>query len=845
MASYSHRPHGSSQSDARAARRVTRILSALLALVALSATMEVEAQTARVSVSSSGAQANGPSRSPALSGDGRFVAFISEATNLTPEGVRGTFVHDRTTGTTTLVSTSTVVKPDLSDDGRYVLVGTAADPGVEVLDRQTGFRQLIPRLGAGPYFLFYPDSNEYGHAPDLSGDGRHVAFSLNHGASVYVYALDSGSVCSAHVSSSGEPPNVVFQAGRTSLNRDGSRVAFGSWATNLTADDTDGYPDVFIHDCRTGVTELASEGPHGNDASEEGLLDLRGRFVLFNSSLRDTDAGVTSAEFPEPPSGTWPKALAGAARRFARSVASKFAVRGFQYQSHVVDGYWGQSVRLDVTPTGGDANAVLIFNHGAGDTPAFGISNDGRLVAFKSPASNLVADDTNGLTDIFVRDWTDPDTDGMNSAWEQAFGLNPYDAADAAADPDGDGQTNAQEHAAGTHPLGVPANTRYLAEGAATAFFDTRIVVANPSPTTQARVVVRLNKSDGTSVWQVVAVPALQSAVVQANMLLPTTGAEFSTVVESDMPVVVDRRMQWNRGRYGAHAETALAAAAPTWHLAEGSTAAGFQLFYLLQNPGGTAAEVRVRFLLPSGVPTDRAYTVPPRSRFTVWVNQIAALASTDVSAVIDVLSGPPIIVERAMYLSSPTQAFAAGHEAAGVTAPALAWTLAEGATGDYFDEFVLLSNPGASAAQVQATYLLPGGTTYQKAYTVPAMSRTTLWVDREQIAGTTPLANTAVSVTLVATNAVPFVAERAMWWPGTAATWQEAHVSAGATAAATRWAVADGEVTTGLAPTDTYLLIANVSSAPATVRVSLLCDDLLAAPHPRSSWCPPTAAST
>jgi hypothetical protein len=307
--------------------------------------------------------------------------------------------------------------------------------------------------------------------------------------------------------------------------------------------------------------------------------------------------------------------------------------------------------------------------------------------------------------------------------------------------------------------------------------------------------------------------------------MIPTASAEFSTVVESDVPVVVDRRMQWNRTRYGAHAETALAAAAPTWHLAEGSTAAGFQLFYLLQNPGATSAQVRARFLLPAGAPLDRTYTVPARSRFTVWVNQIAALSSTDVSAVIDVLSGPNIIVERAMYLSSPTQAFAAGHEAAGVTAPALEWTLAEGATGDYFDEFVLLSNPGTSAAQVQAMYLLPDGTTYQKAYAVPPMSRTTIWVDREQIAGGTPLANTAVSVKLTSTNAVPFVAERAMWWPGTAATWQEAHVSAGATAAATRWAVADGEVTTGSDPTDTYLLIANVSNAAATVQVHLLLD--------------------
>ena len=53
-----------------------------------------------------------------------------------------------------------------------------------------------------------------------------------------------------------------------------------------------------------------------------------------------------------------------------------------------------------------------------------------------------------------------------------------------------------------------------------------------------------------------------------------------------------------------------------------------------------------------------------------------------------------PIVVERAMYLSRPDQPFAAGHESAGVTAPATSWFLAEGATGSFFDLFVLIENP-------------------------------------------------------------------------------------------------------------------------------------------------------
>ena len=66
-------------------------------------------------------------------------------------------------------------------------------------------------------------------------------------------------------------------------------------------------------------------------------------------------------------------------------------------------------------------------------------------------------------------------------------------------------------------------------------------------------------------------------------------------------------------------------------------------------------------------------------------------------SAVIESINGVPIIVERAMYLDQPGRAFGAGHESAGVTAPATQWFLAEGATGSFFDLFILIANPQAS----------------------------------------------------------------------------------------------------------------------------------------------------
>jgi hypothetical protein len=173
------------------------------------------------------------------------------------------------------------------------------------------------------------------------------------------------------------------------------------------------------------------------------------------------------------------------------------------------------------------------------------------------------------------------------------------------------------------------------------------------------------------------------------------------------------------------------------------------------------------------------------------------------------------------MYLNSGGLLFGAGHESAGVTSTATSWFLAEGATGPYFDLFVLIANPGASDAQVRATYLLPGGSTFVKDYTVAANSRFNIWVDLED----PQLADTAVSTTIASTNGVGIIVERAMWWPGGPPTWYEAHNSPGATATGTRWALAEGELG-GPNALETYILIANTSSFAGSARVTLLFED-------------------
>ena len=136
---------------------------------------------------------------------------------------------------------------------------------------------------------------------------------------------------------------------------------------------------------------------------------------------------------------------------------------------------------------------------------------------------------------------------------------------------------------------------------------------------------LRFQRPDGTEVSFLPQVPARTRITVSARGvrdLVPCfvvgTGlrpcrVEFSTVVEADVPLVADRTVSWDDTGYGSHAETAMAAPATTWFLAEGATHSGFELFYLLQNPQDTPAVVQVEYLRPAPqTPLVKSYTVAP-----------------------------------------------------------------------------------------------------------------------------------------------------------------------------------------------------------------------------------------
>ncbi|BCS33005.1 hypothetical protein TBR22_A22300 [Luteitalea sp. TBR-22] len=348
-------------------------------------------------------------------------------------------------------------------------------------------------------------------------------------------------------------------------------------------------------------------------------------------------------------------------------------------------------------------------------------------------------------------------------------------------------------YAGGTGASGVtaPATRWILAEGAS-GVFSTFILIANPG-SRAARVTARYLKGDGTSVSEAITVEAGNRATLwpSANPRLADQG--FSTVVESDQPVVAERAMYFDDFRSG-HDALGVTEGRRSWYFAEGftggSATTAFETFLLIGNDNAQPATVTATYFRDSGAPVTRTYTVLARSRFNIWTDQERAddgtllLPSTAFSVRID--SSIPIVAERAVYWgapaaddpTTPTFPWKEGHVVAGIARPEVKWAFAEGRQGDdpggvSFDSFFLLVNPNASDIDVKATFATEDGSGVTATVKVPANTRTNIWPavtgnpETDQKFALLQGRRFAVFLESVGAAPQPFVAERAMYWSG------------------------------------------------------------------------------
>jgi Tol biopolymer transport system component len=281
-----------------------------------------EDTTTRVSESTSGAQANGPSGDPVISGNGRYVAFETEATNLSVKldrnGYPDIYVHDRFTGQTNRITINNDGKqangysfdPAISADGRYVAFSSAADNlsvkpdrnadyDVFVYDRRTRKTNRLSVTSAGK------EGNRDSYEPAISASGRHVAFSSratnlddndrNSSSDVFVYDRTTQETERVSVASSKQQGN--DESWGPAISGSGRIVAFVSRATNLVPDDTNSQVDAFVHDRasgRTTVVSISSEGEMANGelVSQEPVeISANGRMVIFVSTATNLVSG--------------------------------------------------------------------------------------------------------------------------------------------------------------------------------------------------------------------------------------------------------------------------------------------------------------------------------------------------------------------------------------------------------------------------------------------------------------------------------------------------------------------------------------------------------------------------
>ena len=315
----SHRTHP--------ARRVLALAVAASALAAVPAEAAKD-DLELVSRSSSGVPGTDSSGGVSLSDDGRYAAFVSRADNVSAEDAdayQNVFVRDRVTGTTTLVSRESGAAGDpalgnsedaaISPDGRYVAFSSQADDlsieddndvlNIYVRDLVTHTTTWVSKSSAGDP----AEADAYSAA--ISAGGRYVLF-LSQANDLSTEDADATIDAFVHDRQTGETTLVSRADGpagaasdehsyTASMSHSGRRIAFTSQGDNLSAEDDDDSFQTYVRDLDAGTTRLVSRatgptGVAGDDAAYNDAISPDGRYVAFASSSSNLDPADPSLD---------------------------------------------------------------------------------------------------------------------------------------------------------------------------------------------------------------------------------------------------------------------------------------------------------------------------------------------------------------------------------------------------------------------------------------------------------------------------------------------------------------------------------------------------------------------
>lgn len=338
---------------------------------------DLEAQTtARVSQDVNGAQGDGGSGGPSVSADGRYVAFESGATNLVPGDLNGfsdIFIKDMVTGSLTLVSVDSnglqaagdSYAPSISGDGRYVAFVSSAD-NLTPNDVNEAYDIFLRDTLAGTTVRVSRDANGSSWDPSISLDGRFIVFSsgasnlvsddTNAKSDVFVYEVSSGLITRVSVNSAGQQGDHASMD--PSISGDGRYVAFSSASYNFQDIDTLNFTYVYVHDRQTGQLSLISfkDGYPMYGTADATAISANGRYVVFSFDERGDSLPVRWLYMHDRATG-----------------------------------------KTEMVVSGGNSDGQ--------DNPLLpSISADGDRLLFVSSAASLVPGDTNGVRDVFVKE---------------------------------------------------------------------------------------------------------------------------------------------------------------------------------------------------------------------------------------------------------------------------------------------------------------------------------------------------------------------------------------------------------------------------------------------------------